>query len=169
MSSNQIDSAAQVAMLVPQSTRDNYVEQIRRAAVARGITLAAARSEKVKAWRIQHEATPLDGYNVLADWLEGADLGISESVDPAEAAKVRALESAKRDPQAPQSVLDLSDAELRKEIDAARSAQVSAGAPVITDDGAEIPASKVDAILADDEKPSEAAKPSTSARPSTSK
>ncbi|SNY29018.1 hypothetical protein [Paractinoplanes atraurantiacus] len=162
---SQIDPAARAALLVPESTRTNYITEIRRAAVARGISVDAARTEKVKAWRTQHENEPLGGYDVLADWLEGADLGALDAVDPAELAKARALESAKRDPANPQAaILDTSDAEVRKEIDLARdtaAAGASADAPVITKDGAEIPAGRVDAVLAGDVKPSEAAKPGT--------
>ncbi|WIM97835.1 hypothetical protein ACTOB_001389 [Actinoplanes oblitus] len=156
---SQIDSAARAAMLVPESTRTNYVTEIKRAAVARGISVGAARTEKVKAWRTQHENDPLGGWNVLADWLETADLGASDAIDPAAAAKVRALESAKRDPANPQAaVLDLSDAEVRNEVDAARialAAQSSADAPVVTKDGTEIPASRIDAVLSGDDKPAD--------------
>lgn len=147
--SQQIDPAVRAAMLIPDSTRDNYITLVRRAAVARGITVEAARSQQVKNWRAQHDAEPLGGWNVLADWLETADVGATKDLDPAEVAKVRGLESAKRDPSNPQAaVLDLSDAEVRDEIDAARSAAApSSLSPVLTDKGEEIPASQVDAVL----------------------
>lgn len=148
---SQIDTAARVAMLVPESTRTNYVDAVRRSAVARGISLEAARSEKVKGWRAQHENDPANGFDVLADWLESADLGASDVVDPAEAAKVRAFETAKRDPSNPQTaILDLSDAQLRGEIDAARNAaadSASALAPIEKPDGTQVPASQIDAAL----------------------
>ncbi|MFG3418740.1 hypothetical protein [Micromonospora sp. NPDC048063] len=147
----QIDPAARAAMLIPDSTRANYVEQVRRAAVARGISLEAARAEQVKSWRAQHAADALAGWNVLADWLEKADLGTGPVVDPADAAKVRALESAKRDPSNPQAaVLDMSDTEVRGEVDQARRDAAARGsnlAPVTKDDGTEVPASAVDAEL----------------------
>jgi hypothetical protein len=153
---SQIDPAARTAMLVPDSTRDNYVSQIRRAAVARGIGLEAARGQQVKNWRTQHEADPRGGWNVLADWLQDADLGVGNEVSAADAAKVRALESAKRDPANPlNGILDMSDVEVRKEVDASLAAsaeQASNLAPVITDDGSEVPAGRVDAVLAGDAK-----------------
>ncbi|MEU4595273.1 hypothetical protein [Micromonospora aurantiaca (nom. illeg.)] len=155
----QIDSAARAAMLVPQSTRDNYIEQVRRAAVARGISLEEARTQQVKNWRAQHEADAMGGWNVLADWLEGTALDAGPAVDPAAAAKVRALESAKRDPGNPQAaVLDMSDTEVRDEVDQARrdtAARTSGLAPVTKDDGTEVPA----AAVADELAKSKPAKP----------
>lgn len=150
---SQINPAARAAMLVPQTTRDNYVTEVRRAAVARGITVEAARDQQVKAWRTQHDNDPLAGWNVLADWLEDAGLGpAADAVSAADAAKVRALESAKRDPANPlNGILNMSDEEVRKEVDAslaATSEQTSNLAPVTTDKGEEIPAARVDAVLA---------------------
>lgn len=149
---SQIDPAARAAMLIPDSTRENYVTVIRRAAVARGISLDAARSQQLENWRRQHEAEPMGGWNVLADWLEKADLDAGLDIDPAEAAKVRALESAKRDPSNPQAaILDMSDKEVREEVEASRNqAAASSMSPVITDDGTEIPANQVDQVLAGD-------------------
>lgn len=147
----QIDSAARAAMLIPDSTRSNYVEQVRRAAVARGISLEEARTQQVTNWRTQHDNDAMGGWNVLADWLEKADLGNGLAVDPADAAKVRALESAKRDPGNPQAaVLDMSDAEVRGEVDQARRDSARRGgnlAPVTKDDGTEVAAADVDAEL----------------------
>lgn len=168
----QIDPAARAAMLVPQSTRDNYIEQVRRAAVARGISVEAARAEQVKNWRASHEGDALAGWNVLADWLESADLGTGPVVDPADAAKVRALESAKRDPANPQAaVLDMSDAEVRGEVDQARRDSAARGsnlAPVTKDDGTEVPASDVAAELDKDGR--KATKPSAAAsKPNTTR
>lgn len=159
----QIDSAARAAMLVPQSTRDNYIEQVRRAAVARGISLEEARTQQVKNWRASHEGDALAGWNVLADWLESADLGGGPVVDPADAAKVRALESAKRDPGNPQAaVLDMSDTEVRDEVDQARRDSAARGsnlAPVTKDDGTEVPASAVAGELDKDKAKRTDAKP----------
>lgn len=141
----QIDPAARAAMLIPDSTRANYIDEVKRAAVARGITADAARTELVKQWRARHDADPLGGWNVLADWLEGADLAALDPIDPAEAAKVRALESLKRDPQT--AVIDTSDKEVRDEIDNARRAtnrRASSKAPVVTEDGTEVADSDVD-------------------------
>lgn len=146
----QIDPAARAAMLVPDSTRANYIDEVKRAAVARGITADAARGELVKQWRATHDNDPLGGWDVLADWLEGADLSALDAVDPHEAEKVRALESLKRDPQT--QVLDMSDKEVRGEVEKARRAAASrtgGKGPVRTEAGEEVPDSEVDARLKD--------------------
>lgn len=149
----EIDKGVRAAMLVPDSTKTNYAEDIRRSAVARGISVAEAKLAKVNQWRKQHEDDVLAGWNVLADWLEGNAGDLSEfldHIDPVEAAKVRALESAKRDPQqAGAAILNHDDPEIRAEIDAAhRQNSTTAAPPVVTDAGDEVPADQVDAALA---------------------
>jgi hypothetical protein len=135
----EIDKDVRAAMLVPDSTKTNYAEDIRRAAAVRDISVDEAKSLRVKEWRAQHEVDPVAGWNVLADWLESdsTDLKgyLGDLTDPYEALKVRALESAKRDPGNPlAAAIDKSDPEVRAEIEASQTAlaEQSNPAPVET-------------------------------------
>jgi hypothetical protein len=146
----EIDKGVRATMLVPDSTKTNYAEDIRRSAVARSISIAEAKAAKVNQWRKQHENDVLAGWNVLADWLESNEGDLSEfldHIDPVEAAKVRALESAKRDPQAAGApILNHNDPEIRAEIDAAqRQKGTGSGAPVVTDSEDEVSSDAVKA------------------------
>lgn len=131
----QIDKGVRAAMLVPDSTKTNYAEDIRRSAAIRDISVDEAKALRVKAWRASHDTDPLAGWDVLADWLEddGTDLKgyLGDLTDPYEALKVRALESAKRDPGNPLAgVLDTSDTEVRDQIDAAQASLAAQSDPV---------------------------------------
>lgn len=148
------DKKARVARAeihVPQSARDNYTERIKRDAVARRVSLDEAKSQQLAAWRAEHEADPLAGFGVLADWLQDADLSASFGADPAEVSRAIALQNAKMDPVHEGSAL-LTDAD-KAEVVAHRDAVAARSdlrAPVTTEDGAVVPASDVDAVLAGD-------------------
>lgn len=142
----QIDTSTMVQMLVPESTRENYAREIRRDAIARGVSVLDAAGAWVERWRKMHESDVLSGFNHLANWVEDAirqgsqDLGeyLNGQVDPVEAQKVRDLETAKRDPQQGAVLLDHTDPAIQSEILAARGqagAADSTVAPVVTPDG----------------------------------
>lgn len=148
------DKKARVARAqihVPQSARDNYTEVIKRDAVAKRISLDDAQAQQLAAWRAQHEVDPLAGTGVLADWLQDADLSDSFGADPAEVSRAIALQNAKMDPVHEGSALltDADKAEVVAHRDAV-AARADLRAPVTTEDGAIVPASNVDAVLAGD-------------------
>jgi hypothetical protein len=135
----EIDKGVRAAMLVPDSTKTNYAQDIRHAAGIRGISVDEAKALRVKQWRAAHEGDPLAGWNVLADWLESdsSDLTgyLADLPDPLEVAKVRALESAKRDPRNPLAALiDTSAPEVRAEIDASQAALAEQSSPAEPDE-----------------------------------
>lgn len=135
----EIDKGIRAAMLVPDSTKTNYAEDIRLAAARRDITVDEAKALRVAQWRAAHEGDPLAGWNVLADWLESdnSDLTgyLADLPDPLEVAKVRALESAKRDPRNPLAgLIDTADPEVRAEIDASQAALTEQSNPATPDE-----------------------------------
>jgi len=97
--------AARVTMLVPAHARENYAAMVAHHAAAAGVTVDEARAEQVRVWREQHTADAAQGFDVLADWLEDADLDdpalYSQRVDPEVEARVRAVQAAKADFNAP--------------------------------------------------------------------
>lgn len=97
--------AARVTMLVPAHARENYAAMVAHHAATAGVTVDEARTEQVALWRNQHAADAAQGYDVLADWLEDADLDdpalYSQRVDPDAEARVRAVQAAKADDTAP--------------------------------------------------------------------
>jgi len=86
-------------MFVPSATRDNYLTIIRDQAATRGVEPDAVRDELVEQFEQLHERQPLDGYDHLAGWLEGADVGVGTGPTGMQVLIGRTLESARRDPQ----------------------------------------------------------------------
>lgn len=124
----EIDKGVRAAMLVPDSTKTNYAEDIRNAAGIRGISVGEAKALRVRQWRAAHDGDPLAGWDVLADWLEfdGTDLKghLADLPDPYEVAKVRALESLRRDPTNPLgALLDAPGPEVREDDKPAKAAK----------------------------------------------
>lgn len=66
------DKAERAAMLVPDATKENHVDDLRNAARTRGISIEDAVKAKVAQWRVHHDADPTAGFNRLIDWLESA-------------------------------------------------------------------------------------------------
>jgi hypothetical protein len=85
-------------LFVPQATRDNYLTIIRDQANVRDQDPDAVRDELVEQFRRLHERQPLDGYDHLAGWLEGADLSALAGPTGMQVLTARTLESARRDP-----------------------------------------------------------------------
>lgn len=139
-----IDDAARIAMLVPESTKQNFAQEVRRAAIARGVTVAESAKSFIDRWRTQHEGDARGGFDVLATWLESA-IGKGENdlaeyldrIDPIEAAKVRALETAKRDLNQAGALIDHPDVIASHAQTAAANAS-GATAPIVTPDGEQV-------------------------------
>src|SRR5258707_12892014 len=97
--------AARVTMLVPAHARENYAAMVAHHAAAAGVTVDEARAEQGRVWREQHTADAAQGFDVLADWLEDADLDApapySQRGDPEAAGRVRTVTTAKADLNAP--------------------------------------------------------------------
>jgi hypothetical protein len=93
--------AARVAMLVPAHARANYAQMVKDRAKAGDLSEDEARAQQIDVWRAQHEREPQNGWDVLADWLEGADLDepelYSTRVEAEQDERVRAVLAAKAD------------------------------------------------------------------------
>lgn len=97
--------AARVAMLVPVHARVNYAQMVKDRAKAGDLTEDEARAQQLDIWRAQHEAEPAAGWDVLADWLEDANLDepevYSTRVEAEQDERVRKVLAAKADHTAP--------------------------------------------------------------------
>ena len=97
--------AARVAMLVPAHARANYAQMVKDRAAAGDLSEDEARAQQLDVWRAQHEQDPHHGWDVLADWLESADLDepelYSQRVEPVAEDRVRAVQAAKAEFDAP--------------------------------------------------------------------
>lgn len=93
--------AARVAMLVPAHARINYAQMVKDRAAAGDLSEDEARAQQLDVWRAQHEADSTAGWDVLADWLETADLDepelFSARVEPETEYRVRTVLAAKAD------------------------------------------------------------------------
>ncbi len=98
---------ARVDLLVPEHARENYTAHVQNLAEQAGISVDEARAEQVRVWREQHATSPLEGFGVLADWLEGANLDEpvrrreQHEMDPDVVAHVKAVEAAKHERDLP--------------------------------------------------------------------
>ncbi len=90
----QEDKGARASLLVPDSTKENHLEDLAHAASTRGISIGEAVKQKVTQWRAHHDLDPTAGWDRLADWLESAPVAAASK--PVEVEVEKAVDKAPR-------------------------------------------------------------------------
>lgn len=114
--------AATIALLVPESARENYRQMLTEQARREDVSLDTVRTRQIEAWRTEAETNPLAATGPLADWLESvtAEDLVSGDLDPSAVARVKGVLNVKAEGLSKHPV-DLTDAEI-EEIEAYRDA-----------------------------------------------
>lgn len=97
-----VDHLIDPTLLIPVETRDNYVAKVRSEAAQLGVSVADRWAAQVADFQVQHGVDGLAGWDHLAVWARDVDpdtYGLP-AVDPVAVARMRALESEKREPTA---------------------------------------------------------------------
>ena len=83
-------TAARVALLVPESARDNYRRLFADQAKQTGKDVAAVAADYIAGWRKQEETDPLANTGILADWADSVDdWDVTGDPSPSDVARVK--------------------------------------------------------------------------------
>jgi hypothetical protein len=101
MSTKDKNPLVDPTLLIPDHVRDNYVEKARIDAVQLGESLSERWGKQIAEFRAQHEGDGLAGWDHLANWAETVNpeqYAGTLNPDPYAVARMKALESEKREP-----------------------------------------------------------------------